>query len=475
MPKDVLLPELAESVVEGEVLRWLVAPGEHVAADAPLVEVMTDKVTLELPAPFGGRLLEQVAAVGDVIAVGAVLARIDEAGGAADAAAAAADAAGGPAAARVDGACAAAAGASSPTDRGGAAGADAADRGDERSLFRAEAPAVGGPVLQVRRGATRGAPAAVGGAAAPVAAGARGPFGRVVAVPAARRLARELGVPIETVLGSGPSGRVRVADVERHAHAGDASGAHGFPPPPQYETQAGFEAHETRVPLRGLRRATARQLAASHLYTVRTLHVDEADVSALVRLREALRSRAEARGAKLSYLPFVMKAVIHALQAFPALNSSLDEARQEVVLKDYVNLGMAVATETGLVVPVLQRAEARSLLELAVEIQRLAELARRGALAPDDVRGSSFTISNVGSIGGLFSFPIINAPDAAILGVHTVKKRPVVLSDDSIAARPMLYLSLSFDHRLVDGAEAVRFTSYVIDLLETPEALLLDA
>ncbi len=191
-------------------------------------------------------------------------------------------------------------------------------------------------------------------------------------------------------------------------------------------------------------------------------------------MRERLKARAEARGVKLSYLPFVMKAVVDALQAFPSLNASLDDERQEIIRKHYVNLGMAVSTDDGLVVPVVRDADAKSLVELADDLQRLARKARDGSLASDEVRGSSFSITNIGSIGGLFSFPIINVPDAAILGVHSIKKRPVV-SDDTIVIRPMLYLSLSFDHRLVDGAEAARFTSHLIDLLETPEALLLDA
>ena len=451
MPKDVVLPELAESVVEGEVVRWLAEVGDTVESGQPLVEVMTDKVTVELPSPFGGVLVDQVTAVGELVPVGAVLARIEERG---------------------DAAASQAGEAQAGEDR---ADEDQEDRGDERSLFKAES-ASGGPLLQVQRGsaAARGSGRAEGPAptGAPRAA-ARGAFGRVVAVPAARRLARELGLSIEEVEGSGPSGRVRVADVERQRERGLPTG--GMPAAPRYQTPAGFEEREQRVPLRGMRRVIAQQLSASHLHTVRTLHVDEADVSALVRLRDTLKPRAEERGVALSYLPFVMKAVVNALGGFPSLNSSLDEEAGEIVLKDYVNLGMAVATDAGLVVPVIRDAGSLSLVELASEAQRLADLARRGALAPEDVRGSSFTLTNIGSIGGLFSFPIINAPDAAILGVHSIKKRPVVLPDDSIVARPMLYLSLSFDHRLVDGADAARFTARLIDVLETPEVLLLDA
>ncbi|MBS3965922.1 MAG: 2-oxo acid dehydrogenase subunit E2, partial [Truepera sp.] len=202
-------------------------------------------------------------------------------------------------------------------------------------------------------------------------------------------------------------------------------------------------------------------------------HVDEADVSGLVALRGKLKPLAEAQGVKLTYLPLIMKAVVVALRAYPILNASLDEAAGEIVIKRYYNLGVAVATEAGLVVPVIKDVDQKGILALAQELSALADKAREGKLAPEDIKGGSFSITNVGSLGGLFSFPIINVPEAAILGVHTIKKRPVVLPDDTIAAREMLYLSLSFDHRLIDGAEAANFTNHLIGLLATPEALLL--
>ena len=177
---------------------------------------------------------------------------------------------------------------------------------------------------------------------------------------------------------------------------------------------------------------------------------------------------------KLSYLPFIMKAVVAALQEFPQLNASLDEENGEIVRKHYYNLGMAVATEAGLTVPVVKDVDRRTVMEVAAEVNRLAAAARDGKLTTDDVRGGTFSITNIGSLGGLFSFPIINIPEAAILGVHSIKRRPVVLADDSIAARDMLYLSLSFDHRVVDGAEGALFTGRVIELLQTPEAMMLD-
>lgn len=482
MARELLLPELAESVVEGEIVRWLVQEGESVVLDQPVVEVMTDKVTVELPSPFAGVLQKHLVAEGDVVAVHAPIATFsDDGAGAAGAASSGAQA---PAAKPV--------GVQAAEERSIVEPGPAAeeDDGESLSLFKPSGPLDEGAVVQVRRsGAGSGASAApavtvpvVASAVAGAApSAARGPYGRVLAVPAARKLARELGVDVEQVPGSGPNGRVRVEDVRAFAEGGATAASTptgaavpGAPAPAPYVTPAGYEAREERIPVRGLRRAIANQMVASHLATVRTLHVDEADVTSLVALRERLKGRAEARGVRLSYLPFVMKAVVAALQEFPMLNASLDEAKNEIVRKKYYNVGMAVATEAGLVVPVVKAVDQRTILDIAADIQRLASAAKAGKLTAEDVKGGTFSITNIGSLGGLFSFPIINVPEAAILGVHSIKKRPVVLPDDTIAARQMLYLSLSFDHRLVDGAEGALFTSRVIDLLETPEAMMLD-
>lgn len=450
MAREFRLPELAESVVEGEIVHWLVAEGERVEQDQPVVEVMTDKVTVELPSPFAGVLQKQLAAEGDVVPVHEPIALFSD-------------------------------GADSGV-------ADASQGGAEPSLQAAEERSIVEPGLSVEEddGASlslftpsnegeQGVTVQVRAAAAAPAAQqtARGPYGRVLAVPAARKLARELAIDIEQVVGSGPNGRIRVDDVRAHAQRAAAPQPAGRPAA-RYLTPEGYAELEERIPLRGLRRAIANQMLASHLQTVRTLHVDEADVSALVALRRRLKPVAEARGVKLSYLPFIMKAVVAALQEFPQLNASMDEEAGEIVRKHYYNLGMAVATEAGLTVPVVKDVERRTILELAAEVNRLAAAARDGKLTPADVRGGTFSITNIGSLGGLFSFPIINIPEAAILGVHSIKRRPVVLEDDSIVARDMLYLSLSFDHRVVDGAEGALFTGRVIELLETPEAMMLD-
>lgn len=485
MAKEFLLPELAESVVEGEIVKWLVAEGDTVERDQPIVEVMTDKVTVELPSPYAGVLEKQLVKEGDVVPVNAPIARFG------------------------DGAASPAEPVSEPAtetepkrqpevkddersivEAGGGPGSGSdEDDGDSLSLFKAMEASTEA-AIQVRRGAGRtGGGAAVKDAVTdkprttdaardrqPESQGAKGPFGRVLAVPAARKLARELGLDIEAVPGSGPNGRVRVEDVRAFAEGGGRDEPAQEAPAPRvaYAGSASYAEHEERVPVRGLRRVIANQMLASHLQTVRTLHVDEADVSALVALRNKLKPLAEARGGKLSFLPFIMKAVVQGLKAFPVINSSLDEKANEIVYKAYYNLGMAVATEQGLVVPVIKDVDKKSLLEISADINLLADKARAGKLGPDDIKHGTFSITNIGSLGGLFSFPIINVPEAAILGVHSIKRRPVVLDDDSIAPRDMLYLSMSFDHRVIDGAEAAMFTGRVIEILETPESLMLD-
>lgn len=462
MSREFLLPELAESVVEGEIVKWLVAEGDTVTEDQPVVEVMTDKVTVELPSPFAGVLERQLAKEGDVVAVHEAIALFSD---------------GSDTGAAVP----------SPSEREPDAQTENVqareersivesgtgpeeDDGESLSLFRASAESDKGPVFQVRRSSGgEGGEAARNGTAQndAVQERATGPWGRVLAVPAARKLARELDINLSQVPGSGPNGRIRVDDVRGFAESASATPARAPARPPE-------DSLEERLPVRGLRRAISKRMMASHLQTVRTLHVDEADVSDLAAMRARLKPLAEARGVGLSYLPFIMKATVAALKAFPMINASLDEDAGEIVRKHYYNLGVAVATEAGLVVPVIKGVDRKSLLEIAGEVSALADKAREGKLAAEEVRGGTFSLTNIGSLGGLFSFPIINVPEAAILGVHSIKKRPVVLEDDSIVPRRMLYLSLSFDHRVIDGAEAAMFTSHLIGLLESPERLMLE-
>jgi pyruvate dehydrogenase E2 component (dihydrolipoamide acetyltransferase) len=483
MAKEFLLPELAESVIEGEILKWLVKEGDEVKADQAIVEVMTDKVTVELPSPVSGKLVKIIAAEGSVVPVKSPIAVIDDGSGPAanvPAPAAPAPTPAPPSSAAPSSAAPAKLGEVTATD---SAVSSSYGVGSMAAKFDMPKPAAKGNGLSSGTAATN-------------------KFGRVLAVPAARAIARENGLDIAEIPGSGPNGRVGVEDVKAYlSDVGNStyggaptqtipasvpastsaagvkapSGTGGMPVQPvQYKSPRGYEALEERVPLRGLRRAISNQMLASHLYTVRTLTVDEVDMSALVSLRERMKPVAEKAGLKLTYLPFIFKATASALRAFPNMNSSLDEAAQEIIKKRYYNLGCAVDTEAGLVVPVVKDVDRKSILQIGSEIASMAAKARDGKLAPEDMTGSSFSVTNMGSAGSLISFPIINVPDAAILGVQALQERPVV-RDGQIVVRHMMYLSLSFDHRLVDGAEAARFVKHIARLLESPDQLLLEA
>ncbi len=479
MAKEFLLPELAESVIEGEILKWLVKEGDEVKADQAIVEVMTDKVTVELPSPVSGKLVKIIAAEGSVVPVKSPIAVIDDGSGPAANAPAPAVPAPTPA----------------PTPSAAPSSAAPTKLGEVTATDSAVSSSYGVGSMAAKFDKPK--PAAKGnGVSSGVAATNK--FGRVLAVPAARAMARENGVDIAEIPGSGPNGRVGVEDVKAYLSdvggstyggaptqatpasasavgAKAPSGTGGMPVQPvQYRSPKGFEALEERVPLRGLRRAISNQMLASHLYTVRTLTVDEVDMTALVSLRERIKPVAEKAGVKLTYLPFIFKATASALRAFPNLNASLDEATQEIVKKRYYNLGCAVDTEAGLVVPVIRDVDRKSILQIGSEIASMASKARDGKLAPEDMTGSSFSVTNMGSAGSLISFPIINVPDAAILGVQALQERPVV-RDGQVVVRHMMYLSLSFDHRLVDGAEAARFVKHIARLLERPDELLLEA
>lgn len=505
--KEIVLPELAESVIEGEILKWLVAEGDTIALEQPLCEVMTDKVTVELPSPVAGVLTKRLANEGDVVAVHAAIALIDETGGAGSGAQPSAtqaiqDSAENPTTADVQ----LPVQAQEESEQVGGSIVEAAHLpkadDDSTSLFKTFAS---DEKVTVQGLGVRSAPAAE-----PVAQTG----GRVLAVPAARQLARELGLDLTRVRGSGPNGRIRVQDVLEQSSVGQPPAApisqptssQTTPPasaqpaakapqaavpqpasqkaptpgglavaPVQYRTPKGYEHLEERVPLRGMRRAISNQMQASHLYTVRTLTVDEVNLTQLVEFRRRVKDEAKAADIKLSYLPFIFKAVAAALRKYPSLNTSFDEATQEIVQKRYYNMGMAVATDAGLTVPVIKDVNQKSIFDLAREVVDLAARAQAGKLQADELAGSTFSITNIGSIGALFSFPIINVPDAAILGVHSIVRRPIVDQYDQIVVADMMYLSLSFDHRLVDGAEAARFCKEVIRLLENPDRLMLEA
>ena len=438
---EVRLPDIGEGIAEGEIVRWLVKPGDAVVDDQPLVEVMTDKATVEIPSPRTGRIASLGAAEGTVVPVGTVIVTIEV------------------------GAVA------SP---GGAPGASAGSPRPEPS-----------PVPAPRPGAPAHVPAPVP-AATPDRVPAYGsmppdhagtPAGPVHATPAVRALARELGVRIEAVRGSGPHGRVLKEDIQRSA-PGAAPASVSRPAvakPPRAaahapEPSAG-SGGEQRIPVRGLRRRIAEHMRHSLDTAAHFTFVAECDMTEVARHREGLRARATARGTNLTYLSYVLKALVEPLRLHPLLNSSLDEWSHEIVLKRSLHVGVATATDDGLTVPVVKDVDRLPLLALAAELQRLANAARTHALKVEELQGGTFTVTSTGARGGLLATPIIHHPQVAILGVHEVKKRPAVV-DDRVVAREMTNLSLSLDHRVVDGAVGADFLYAVIARLEAPASWL---
>jgi pyruvate dehydrogenase E2 component (dihydrolipoamide acetyltransferase) len=402
MPFEVKLPDIGEGVAEGEIVRWLVKAGDAVREDQPLVEVMTDKANVEIPSPRTGTIDRLLVEEGAVVPVGTVLVAIAVAG---------------------DG------------GNGGAAAASVAAAEPRRS---AHAPdATGDPA---------------GDAAA---AGAT-----VQATPAVRQLARQMGVAIESVPGTGPGGRVTAEDVKLAASAGASPGASATKP-------AAPAAGEKRVPLRGLRRKIAETMRRSLDTAAHFTFVAECDMSAVAaHLRDTRAKRGES-AAGLTYLAYVVKALVEPLRAFPLLNASLDDDAHEIVLKRDLHIGIATMTDDGLTVTVVRDVARRPLLSVAAEIKRLAAAARAGMIKLEELQGATFTVTSTGAKGGLLATPIIHHPQVAILGLHEVKKKPVVV-DDAIVAREMTNLSLSLDHRVVDGAVGADFLYAVIARLAEP-------
>jgi pyruvate dehydrogenase E2 component (dihydrolipoamide acetyltransferase) len=438
------LPDIGEGVVEGELIAWLVKPGDEVSADQAMFEVMTDKATVEIPSPRKGKIIQTFGEPGQIINVGDVVVVIEME-----------------------------AGAKAPITHGG---------------HKADAPAAA-PQAEV--------PLTDSGCVlydklpeeAEVVEHAVNSFGRVLATPATRKTARELGVDLNQVPGTGPKGRITKEDVRRVAEGGavaatvpvaaatvEVSAAAvapvAAPKAAAPVTVSHAPALEERIPLRGLRKKIAEKMAQSKQTAAHFTVVDEADVTELVKLRADNKEAAIGHGVKLTFVPFIMKAVAIALKEFPMLNASLDEATQELVLKKYYNLGLAVSADMGLIVPVVRDVDKKSLFQIAREVEEVAERARKGKNALDELQGGTFTVSSIGNIGGLIATPVINYPEVGILAVTKIQKRPVVRNDE-IVAREMLYLSLSFDHRVVDGADGVKFCNRIIQLLENPTLLLM--
>jgi pyruvate dehydrogenase E2 component (dihydrolipoamide acetyltransferase) len=440
------LPDLGEGVHEGQIVTVLVKEGQSIKEYEPMLEVETDKAAVEIPAPKSGVVAKINVAAGQTVHVGDVMLVIDE-NGVATKPAPVAD--------------------SAPAKR------------EPAKEPAPSAPAAKAPPAPAR--AERPAPAPSERAAAATAAPATGArrSGPTPAAPVVRKLARELGVDINQVPASGPSGRVLKEDVQAFAK-GEAPAApqrgDGQAPPiaiaadelPDFSQYGPVRREKPSQ----IRKTIARQMTRAWLSVPRVTHSDTADITEMERNRKALNASAKDGQAKLTMTAIVMKAVAAALREYPMLNCSYDAAREEVVYKDYVHLGCAVDTPRGLVVPVVRDVDKKSLPKVSAELNDVAERVRSGKFDLAELRGGTFTITNVGALGGAFVTPMVNYPEVGILGLGRGQWQPKVMDDKSIVPRLLLPLSLSFDHRICDGADAARFTRDVIESLENPLRLI---
>lgn len=429
------LPDLGEGVAEGEVVRWFVGEGDTIRADDPLVSVLTDKANVEIPSPKGGRVVRLHAQVGEKVKVGGLLVTIE-------------------------------------TEGPSGAGASSVPSAPAHPSFAksVSVPSAPAPSPAVPVAATGERPAS--------------PPTTVLASPFVRRRAVELGVDLARVSGTGPNGRVTEADLAS-AQAGPAEPTSSpmWPalsapvepapaaPPPRRPVSPPSDDVLERIPIRGIRRVIAEHMSESKHRAAHFTYVEEVDMSELVTLRDRMAKHVEKQGVRLSYLPFLVKAVVAGLKAYPRLNATVDDARQELVVRSRYHIGIATAAPDGLLVPVVRDADRKSVVALAREIQDLAERGRAGALSRDELSGSTFTISSLGALGGLLATPILNYPEVAILGVHKIQRRPVYRTDGSLVPADMMNLSISLDHRVIDGFEGAQFIAKVKSYLEDPHQL----
>ncbi|TVX93116.1 dihydrolipoamide acetyltransferase family protein [Paenibacillus agilis] len=419
-------PELGEGLHEGEIIKMLIKPGDKVTDDDIIMEVQNDKAIVEVPCPVNGTVLEVLAKDGQVMHMGEVVAIIDAEGDVPEQAAPA-----------------------------------------EEAKEEAAAPAAEAPKAEAAA------------APAPVA-----PNREVLATPSVRKFARELGINIAEVAGTGNNGKITREDVEAFSKGGAPAAA---PKAETAETTAAPAAkadkaaapaaerfqEEERTPFKGIRKAISNAMVKSAYTAPHVTIMDEVDVTELVAFRNRLKPVMEQKGKKVTYLPFIVKALVAAVRQFPVMNAMIDEEAQEIVYKKYYNIGIAADTDNGLIVPVIKDADRRSIWMISDDIRDLAARGRDGKLAPNELRGSTITITNIGSAGGMFFTPIINFPEVAILGTGRISEKPVVKNGEIVAA-PVMALSLSFDHRLIDGATAQNFMNYIKQLLANPELLVME-
>ncbi|MGH1140836.1 pyruvate dehydrogenase complex dihydrolipoyllysine-residue acetyltransferase [Bacillus pseudomycoides] len=414
------LPDIGEGIHEGEIVKWFIKPGDEVNEDDVLLEVQNDKAVVEIPSPVKGKVLEVLVEEGTVAVVGDTLIKFD------------------------------APGYENLKFKG-----DDHDDAPKAEEAKAAAPAAAEEVNE-----------------------------RVIAMPSVRKYAREKGVDIHKVAGSGKNGRVVKADIDAFANGGQAVVATEVPAveapaaakeeAPKAQPIPAGEYPETREKMSGIRKAIAKAMVNSKHTAPHVTLMDEVDVTELVAHRKKFKAVAADKGIKLTYLPYVVKALTSALREYPMLNTSLDDASSEIVHKHYFNIGIAADTDKGLLVPVVKDTDRKSIFTISNEINELAGKARDGRLAPAEMKGASCTITNIGSAGGQWFTPVINHPEVAILGIGRIAEKPVVKNGEIVAA-PVLALSLSFDHRLIDGATAQKALNQIKRLLNDPQLLVMEA
>jgi pyruvate dehydrogenase E2 component (dihydrolipoamide acetyltransferase) len=480
---DFTLPELGENITAGDVLRVLVKAGDTLAKDQPVLELETDKATIEVPSSVAGQVKEIKVKEGDKVKVGQAILSVDD-GGASGKSAAPAErepAEAKPARPEPKPARSAAAAPASDTEPAGEPGNEQHVEGPKRvtasdkpgvikqttqqaepaevTARTARAPADSRKVVEITRGARAAAePAAPETPPAPAA-------------PSVRRMARELGVDIDQVPGTGPAGRISVEDVKAHAKrliGGGTGAALPSVPLPDFSRWGEVE----RQPIRAVRRKTAEHLSAAWLTVPHVTQCDLADITALEEMRRKYAKQVEAAGGNLTVTAIAVKIVAAALKVFPQFNASIDLQADEIIVKKYVNVGVAVDTDRGLLVPVIKNADRKNLVELSVELAQLSEKARNRKIALDEMQGGCFSISNLGGIGGTYFTPIVNAPEVAILGISRARMDPVY-REGQFVPRLLLPVSLSYDHRVIDGADGIRFLRWVAEAFEQPFLLAL--
>jgi pyruvate dehydrogenase E2 component (dihydrolipoyllysine-residue acetyltransferase) len=408
MVKLFKFPDVGEGITEGEIVRWLVKEGDEVREDQTLAEIETDKAVVEMPSPYKGTILKIHVKEKEIIKVGQVLVTVG--------------------------------------DKGESAEEEAPAAKAEEKLAPATGPSVVGVVPESRT-----------------------EIREVLAAPKVRKLALELGVDIKSVKGSGPQGRITEEDVQA-AKLAAAGPKEEKKPAFKIKEKFDFYGELERIPLRGVRRATAKRMHESVSTAAHVTHFDEADATALVNARESLKPRAVEKSVKLTFLPFIIKALVAAIKDHPLLNATLNNEDEEIIVKKYYNFGIAVDVPDGLIVPVVKGVDQKSIFDLAGEIQTLAEAAKKRTLDLADLKGGTFSITNVGMIGGEAATPIINYPEVAILATMKIEDR-ARLKNGQVMAVKTLPLCLSFDHRVIDGAEAARFMNDLVAKLEDAEFL----